>query len=65
MKEVLKTLLGWIVIVSIISVYSYYSREYHIRRGMETAIIGSFANNGINIDGYILRCEFKKDDKGD
>ena len=63
MKEVLKTLLGCIVITAIFAVYSYYAREYNIKRGMEKAVIGSFANNGINIDGYILKCEFKEDDK--
>lgn len=61
MKEVLKTLLGCIVITSIFAVYSYYAREYNIKRGMEKAVIGSFANNGINIDGYILKCEFKEE----
>ena len=63
MKEVLKTLLWCIVITSIFAVYSYYAREYNIKRGMEKAVIGSFANNGIKIDGYILKCEFKEDDK--
>lgn len=62
MKEVLKTLLGWIVMTSIFAVYSYYARDYNIKRGMQQAVIGSFANNGINIDGYILKCEFKEDD---
>lgn len=62
MKEVLKTLLGWIVMTSIFAVYSYYARDYNIKRGMKLAVIGSFANNGVNIDGYILKCEFKEDD---
>ena len=64
MKEVLKTLLGCIVITSIFAVYSYYARDYNIKKGMEKAVIGSFANNGININGYILKCELKEDDKG-
>lgn len=63
MKEVLKTVLGWIVIISVLSVYGYFVRDYNIKRGMEKAVIGSFANNGIKIDGYILKCEFKEDDK--
>lgn len=63
MKEVLKTLLWCIVTTSIFAFYSYYAREYNIKKGMEKAVIGSFANNGIKIDGYILKCEFKEDNE--